>query len=533
VTDKARIVEHLLRQNAAACEAKLSVFVRCAWHIVEPTTPYLHNWHIDAICEYLEAVSAGQIRRLMVNIPPRMMKSLLCTVFWPCWEWARNPGERMVFSSYNADLSIMHSVARRNIIQSDWYQRRWGARPIALIPPAVLANLGHNNVTADWVKLSADENQKKQFENTLKGRMQTTSTGGTITGIGGNTIVIDDPHSVKTADSDAERKSDVDFCEGTLSTRFDNKKTSRLVCVMQRLHDQDYAGVQLRKGGWEHLCIPNPNDVRRTYILPLSKREITREQGQLMWPEREGEPEIAQVKKDLGSYRFAGQYGQKPAPPEGGIFKRKDIQYYKELPTLDAVIQTWDMSFKDTITSDEVSGLMMGKRGNDQYIFDRIYEHLGFNASKAAAKLWAAGKYQKYTAILIEDKANGTAIIEDLKNTNGLHGVLAVNPEGGKLARAWAAQPTVEAHNVWLPDPTVFPESALWVGDFIDHLCKFPNTTDDHDVDAFTQGVSYLKKYGGAIFAFTANKAAEIKARRESESKTNDGGFNITSKPDK
>jgi predicted phage terminase large subunit-like protein len=107
----------------------------------------------------------------------------------------------------------------------------------------------------------------------------------------------------------------------------------------------------------------------------------------------------------------------------------------------------------------------------------------------------------QHSAILIEDKANGTAIIEDLKNMKGLHGVLAVNPEGGKMARGWAAQPTLEANNVWLPDPEAFPETALWVGEFIDHCCKFPNTDDDHDVDAFTQGVAYLKKYGGAIFA--------------------------------
>jgi hypothetical protein len=403
VTDKARIVEHLLRQNAAACEAKLSVFVRCAWHIVEPTTPYLHNWHIDAICEHLEAVSLGQIRRLMVNIPPRMMKSLLCTVFWPCWEWARNPGERAVFSSYNADLSVMHSVARRNIIQSEWYQRRWGTRPIALIPPAVLANLPQKNGTVDWVKLSPDENQKKQFENTLKGRMQTTSTGGTITGIGGNTIVIDDPHSVKTADSDTERKSDVDFCEGTLSTRFDNKKTSRLVCVMQRLHDQDYAGVQLRKGGWEHLCIPNPNDVRRTYILPLSKREITREPGQLMWLDREGEARDRASEEGLGQLSLRGAVRAEASPPEGGIFKRKDFRFYKELPTFEAIIQSWDMAFKDTTTTDEVSGLIMGKRAADMYIIDRVYDHLGFNASKMAVHLWAVGKYALFNGTTLSD----------------------------------------------------------------------------------------------------------------------------------
>jgi predicted phage terminase large subunit-like protein len=499
----------LLIENKTACENSLSAMIRCAWHINEPNTTYLHNWHIDAMSEYLMAVHLGQIKRLLINVPPRMMKSTVVTRIFPIWKWAKEPSHRFVFSSYSADLSVDHSIARRNIITSEWYQERWGYVLNDDGTPELDPQTGKPVV---WVRLADDQNQKKVFENTRRGRMQTTSTGGTITGLGGGTIIIDDPHNVTGAQSDADRKSDVSFCKQTLSTRLDDKKQGAIICVMQRLHQKDYSGVVLAAGGWTHLKIPNPNKTPTTYILPISKKKITRKAGELMWEAREGEEEIKQARAALASYGFAGQYLQEPSPEEGGILKRRYFKYYKELPTLWAIVHSWDMAFKDLIDSDKVAYLAMGKKGADIYIMDYMCELLGFGASKAQV-LIKANAMPNYTAVVIEDKANGTAIIEEMQRTT--RDVLARNPKGGKIARAWASNPTLEAGNVWLPDPEVFPQHAWWVDQFLTNCAAFPNSDEDHDVDAFTQGIDYLKEFGGGLFAHVMQQGEVIAAEKE------------------
>jgi predicted phage terminase large subunit-like protein len=510
----AGVARRLLMRNKAACEKSLAAFIRCAWHVPEPSVDYLHNWHIDAISEYLTAVTRGQIKRLVINIPPRMAKTLTSTVMWPVWEWTANPAERYIFNSYSAGLAHAHSIIRRNIIQSTWYQERWGWE---LDEETGLPKLDRDDARIPWVQIADDQNRIAVFQNTRSGRMQTTSTGGTVTGFGGNKIIIDDPHNVEQGESDTERDSSVRFCDRTLFTRLDDKKKGAIVVIMQRLHEKDYSGTVLRRGGWEHLCIPNPNDTRRTYILPISKKKITREVNQLMWPEREGEPEIAEARRALGEYGFAGQYGQAPAPAEGVILKRKFWKYYKELPTLEAKVQSWDCAFKDKADSDFVAGLVGGKKGADIFIMDYVMDKMGYAATKKAMELWSAGKHMDYTALLIEDKANGTAIIEELQSS--LHNVIAIEPKGGKIARASACAPTLEAGNIWLPDPAIFPEHALWVGALIENCTKFPRGANDDDVDALTQLVSYLKQYGGGFAGYVLAQAEKIKAEREAQRK--------------
>jgi predicted phage terminase large subunit-like protein len=508
----AAVSRRLLLENKASCEGSLAAFLRCAWKIPEPSTQYLHNWHIDAISEYLTAVSKGQIKRLVINMPPRMIKSTAVTIMWPCWEWTLNPYERFILSSYSGKLSQAHSMTRRSIIESDWYQRRWGWE---MTPEGVYV-LDEKGNQKPWVQLADDQNRQAEYQNTRAGRMQTTSTGGTVTGLGGNKIVIDDPHNVEQAESDTERESAVRFNDKTLFTRLDDKKNGAIVCVMQRLHEKDYAGVVLRRG-WEHLKIPNPNATKTTYILPISKKKITREVGQLMWPEREGEPEIAEARIALGEYGFAGQYGQEPSPADGVIFKRRFWKYYKALPTLEAKVMSYDCAFKDLVTSDYVAGLVGGKRAADIYIIDYMLDHLGYSATKSHMQLWMNGKHSDYTACLIEDKANGTAIIEELQRS--FANVIAVNPLGGKIARARAASPTLEAGNVWLPDPEVFPESAVWVQALIESCTKFPRGANDDDVDAFTQLVAYLNQYGGGFAGYILAQAEKIKLQKAAEEK--------------
>jgi hypothetical protein len=212
----------------------LGEFVRQAWPIVEPSTPFVPGFHIDAIVEHLEAVTRGQIRNLLINVPPRHMKSLLVSVFWPAWEWIRWPERRWLFSSYAASLSIRDSLKCRRLIESPWYQARWG----------------------DRFALTSDQNTKTRFDNSRSGYRIATSVGGTATGEGGDRIVCDDPHNVGEVASDSVRKGALEWWDVVMSTRVNDPKTSAMVIVMQRCHQRDLSGHLLEKGNFEHLCLP-------------------------------------------------------------------------------------------------------------------------------------------------------------------------------------------------------------------------------------------------------------------------------------
>jgi len=458
----------LLEEEAKyQAEQSLSAYIKQAWDVIEPGTEYLHNWHIDAISEHLEAVSAGQIKRLLINIPPRYMKSISVSVCWPTWEWIRKPETRWIFASYSSSLSTKHSVDRRTIIQSDWYQKNWGNRFF----------------------LVSDQNVKTEYLNDKRGVMVSTSVGGTATGKGGNRIVVDDPHNPQEAQSDTQRESGVTFFNQTLTTRLDNKKKDAIVVVMQRLHEKDLSGYLLAQGGWEHLCLPAEADKRTIISMPISGKEIIREPDDLLWPEREDVKEIEQVKKDLGSYGYAGQYQQRPSPAEGGIFKRHWWQYYRHMPErFDEIIQSWDCTFKDTKGSDYVVGQIWGRIGALFYLLDQVRAKLNFPATLQAVKNLTA-KWPNAFLKLIEDKANGPAVISTL--TTQIPGLVPVNPEGGKEVRAHAVSSAAEAGNVFLPDPSIAP----WINDFVEECAAFPNGANDDQVDGMTQALNRFLKF--------------------------------------
>lgn len=447
------------RKAAEEAISKLSKLIRLAWPIIEPGTPYLHNWHVDAMCEYLEAVTLGQITRLLINIPPRYMKSTCVTVMWPVWEWLHKPELRYLCASYSGDLSTDHSVARRTIIQSDWYQTHYG----------------------HIFKLTSDQNVKTEYRNDKRGVMFATSLGGTGTGKGGNRVIVDDPHNVKQALSDTQRQTDVRMFDQSLSTRLNDKKRDAIVVVMQRLNEADVSARCIELG-YTHLNLPAIAEKRTVVSLPSGK-EVIREAGDLLWEEREGQPELDSTKRALGSYAFAGQYQQTPSPAEGGILKRDWWKFYKAAPTdFDEVIQSWDMAFKDLDTSDFVVGGVWGRKGADKYLLDQVRGRMDFPATLTAVRT-LSGKWPQAIAKLVEDKANGTAVIATLRHE--ITGLIPVNPEGGKMARAQAVAPQIEAGNVYLPDPSIAP----WVHDFIEECAAFPNAAHDDQVDQMSQAL--------------------------------------------
>ncbi len=466
--------DHLMRQVRLqdallkiGAEKSLRRYVEEAWPILEPTVRFLPNWHIDFLVEHLEGVTAGQITRLLINIPPRCMKSLLVSVLWPTWEWVRHPSRRWIFASYAEALAHKHSTDRRTLLQSAWYQGRWGNR----------------------VTLASDQNEKREFHNTRRGTMVATSIGGSILGKGGNRIVVDDPHNPTQAESDVQRDAALTFFSRTLSTRLDNKNSDAIIVVMQRLHERDLAARCLELG-YTHVCLPAEAEVATTLLFPQSGRAYRREVGDVLWPARDGPAVLAEQRRTLGSSAYAGQYQQRPAPAGGLLFKREWFRFYDELPQVMTWLQSWDMTFKDTPSSDYVVGLQAARQGADLYLIDHVRGQWAFNET-CHQVLALHRRYPQTEMILIEEAANGPAIINALGRQ--IPGIIGVTPEGGKYARAQAAQALLEAGNVWLPNPRphgrLLPERE-WVDEFVHELCVFPTGAHDDDVDAFSQLVA-------------------------------------------
>jgi predicted phage terminase large subunit-like protein len=459
---RAQLQDALLKVRA---EGSLRQYMEEAWPILEPSVPFLPNWHLDLLCEHLEAVTAGQERRLLVNIPPRYMKSLLITVLWPTWEWIRCPGRRWIFASYTESLALKHSVDRRTVLQSPWYQSRWGTT----------------------VRLAADQNEKGEFLNAARGHMIATSIGASILGRGGDRIVVDDPHNPTQIESDAQRDAAVTYYRHTLSTRLDNKKTGAIVVVMQRLHERDLSAFRLDLN-FTHVCLPAEADTRTTIVFPSGK-QLIREPGDLLWPAREGRAELDEQKKVLGTAMYTAQYQQQPTPAEGAIFKRDWFKFYdpQTMPAANAYLQSWDLSFKGEASSDFVVGLMAARVGANIYLMDRRKGQWSFTETcKQIIEL--KRQYPDTSSILVEDAANAAAVVDTLSQM--IPGIVPVKPQGSKQVRAQAASPTVEASNIWLPDPYVRSQlltERAWVLDFIDQCCAFPRGAHDDDVDAFTQ----------------------------------------------
>jgi predicted phage terminase large subunit-like protein len=451
------------RQERQKYSESLSAYAASAWPLLEPVTPLVTGRYFDCLCEYLTSVTTGQIRRLIINIMPRVGKSSLIAVLWPTWEWARDGAtSRWMFASYADDLSIRDSVRRRQVIQSAWYQRYWG----------------------EAVRLSRDVNLKDEYVSTQSGAMFSTWIGGG-TGRGGKRLVIDDPHSPKKALSDSERETAVSYIRNVLISRLDNPATDSIVMVMQRLHENDAAGEFLSSGGWTHLDLQAEAEERTVITMPVSGEEWTREKDDLLEPERFPKEVLEGIRREMGTPAYSAQYQQRPAPKGGILFQSAWWQFYKTAPAFDLLVLSVDCAFKDFKTSDYVALQVIGFTGPKVYVVDKRTEHLGYSATKAAIRSLRA-QYPQIAHVLIEDAANGPAVIEELSRE--FPGIIAVRPEGGKTARAQAATADVEAGNVYLP------EDAEWTLGWLTLFSKFPLVKHDDDVDSFSQALNWQRR---------------------------------------
>lgn len=470
-----------------AAESSLYEFVKQSWNVVEPGVPFVPSWHIEMICEHLEAVSKGDIRRLLINIPPRHSKSTIVSVMWPMWEWISQPQEKFLCASYSGQLSTRDNLKARRLVQSPWYQERW----------------------SDNFCLSGDQNAKQRFENDHTGYRIATSVGGTATGEGGSRLIIDDPHGAQDAQSDAMRNSALEWFDQVWSSRLNDPKRDAMVTVMQRLHEQDVSGHSLKQGGWEHVCIPAEWDgVHRT--TSLGEYDPRTNIGSLICPDRFGPAEIALLKRSLGEYGTAGQLQQQPAPVGGGILKTKHFQFWpqgRELPAMDLVVQSYDTAFEEKEQNDPsactVWGVFEEKGRRCALLLDAWADQLSYpNLRAKAVEEWHSvygktkvRKGRKADVALIEKKASGQSLLQDLRAANVP--VVPYLPQGGKVPRAHQAAPILELDCIYIPESSKEPGTFVtWARDFVEQCGKFPNAEHDDYVDTFTQAMIYLRDEG-------------------------------------
>jgi predicted phage terminase large subunit-like protein len=507
--------------EAAKSEQSISLqqFVREAWSFLEPVSTLVWNWHLDLICHYLTLIKQGNFKDpstlqpegIIFNVPPRTMKSLLITVFFPIWVWTTDPARRFMFVSYSEKLSTQHSVYRRSLIESEWYQRNWG----------------------HVFSLSRDQNVKSHYENSRRGTMFSTGMQATATGMGGDILIFDDPLNPEQAISQLEREAVNVRFDTTFRSRINDPVTGVKIIIMQRLHELDLTGHVLTRESsrWEHVSLPAIAPEDKTWTFPQPNQESNTESGQtigqttvrtqtqkagaLLWPERLPQSFLDGQRIGMGSWAFNGQYQQSPAPLDGGIIKRAWVRFYRELPAhFDFMVQSWDCTFSGGSDNDFVAGQVWGRSAGKYYMLPyRTYERLDFGPTMAAIKSCHA-KFPRAHAILIEDKANGPAIISELQKE--IPGVVAVNPEGGKIARAQATAPLWEAGSIELPDPQIF--GAHWMEDYLHNICAFPKAAHDDDMDATSQALIYMRsRLGGGIVDFYRQQAAgEVQPSGES-----------------
>lgn len=491
--------------TAELCRRSLAEFVREAWPIVEPSTPLVWNWHLDVICDHVQALLEDRlgVQNLIINVPPGSMKSTILSVCAPAWVWAQKgdgrlgPGWRGLFLSGAEDVAIRDSIKCREILDSPWFHRVF--RP-----------------SWTWAR---DQNAKGHYKNSARGVRRSLPAGARITGSRADDIFVDDPNDAQ--GGKAERDQVTSWWDGAAYNRLNDMRTGHRCIIQQRLHEEDLTGHILSKDrdAWAVLIIrqeyekpqPTDPDIKPT---PLGWTDPRTKEGELFFPERFPPEVVASEKRVKGSSGYAGQHQQRPAPAEGAIFKKGFVRFYKPeaLPKLARTILSGDTAFKEKEENDFSVILAAGECKEEGraglYLMDRWKERAGYPALKVKAK--TMGARWKPQAFLIEDKASGQSLIQELKQDTLLP-VVARKVDRDKVSRANSCVPFWEAGNIYLP------EGAEWVDDFLEQLYGFPKLAHDDDVDAFTQLVLYviLQAGGAGVVEWYKRKAEEMKAAKK------------------
>jgi phage terminase large subunit-like protein len=499
----ARNVDRSVPAVRGRCERSLSAFVREAWHVLEPATPYVHSWHIEAVCAHLEAVSSGLITRLLINIPPGAMKSLLVSSFWPAWEWGPRGmmGLRYLTTSF-AEIAVGRDCRRmRDLILSEWYQKHW--------PDVQLKRVGEFS-----------------FENTMMGSRDGVAFGS-LTSKRADRLIIDDPHSVNKAESKQERLNTVrKFREGAIN-RLNDQKRSAIVVVMQRLHSSDISGEILDTNmGYVALILPMKYESGRHCTTELGFSDPRAEEGELLCPQRWPKEVVADLERDMGPVGWAGQYQQRPVPRGGGILpyngwnlwhKATALIYGRgenQFPDLEFILGVVDTAFTEKSENDYSAFVCLGVwydlYGRPQVMVMTAWKkRLKFH--DLVAEVIKTSEKMRCSRVLIENKASGISVFQEIVRLtrDESFAVQLVDPKAeDKEARANSISHFLGEDRddgtrrdgiVWVPavtqvDGAIWPRS--WGEMLMSECADFPKGKNDDLVDCFVHGMRFLRQRG-------------------------------------
>jgi predicted phage terminase large subunit-like protein len=449
--NEARILSAILRTNFAS-------FVWKCFNTIAPGTGFRPNWHIGAIVYQLARVQSGEVKRLLINLPPRSLKSISVSVAYVAWLLGHNPSLRFMVASYSNELAAALHLQFRMVIDSDWYKQ--------LFP---------------MMRLAKDTDT--EAVTTAGGGRLATSVGGSLTGRGGDMIIVDDPLKAEDAQSELARSRVLEWFRGTLLSRLNDKEHGQVIVLMQRLHQDDLSGHLLETGQWTQLILPAIATVD-TIIRIGPQKVIARRAGEVLHPERESRETFENVKSEIGSQRFSAQYQQQPVPQTGNYIKSEWLKYYEHLPIKkpgDRIVQSWDTAYMPGESNDFSVCTTWLKQGADFYLLDAFRDRLEFQDLCRKARSLA----RDYCAdtILIEKVGLGCSLLQELqsKPPSGRVRPIGIVPKGDKRDRLIAVSPRIEAGQVH------FPAEADWCADFVTELLQFPYGRHDDQVDSLSQ----------------------------------------------
>ena len=444
----------------------LTSFIEYSFEDLNPGTKFQPNWHVQVLAAYLEACRLGKIKRLIVNMPPRYLKSLCTSVAFTAFWLGHSPSAQIINICYGQDLADKFSRDTRAIMQTPWYQRCFPTR------------------------LNPARQSVGEFETTKHGFRKATSVGGVLTGRGGDVIILDDVLKPDQALSEVERRSVNEWQGHTLLSRLNDKAEGCFILIMQRLYQNDLVGHLIEQGGWTVLSFPAIAEQDEEYVVETAfgTERFTRKRGQALHPERESLEDLESFRRQMGEYNFAAQYQQSPVPLGGGLIKRAWFRTYEphELPeTFDQVLQSWDTASKPNEFADWSVCTTWGIKGKILYLLHVFRERVDHPGLKRAVKRLAL-EYRA-TVVLIEDKASGTSLIQDLVD-EGIHGVQGYKPEGDKIMRMNAQSGTIEEGFVYIPT------HASWLDAYLLEVTSFPYAKYDDQADSTSQALDWVKR---------------------------------------
>jgi predicted phage terminase large subunit-like protein len=504
-------------------EDSLYLFLKAAWKYIDPAQ-WRDSWAVEAICEHLQAVVDGEIKRLIINCPPRIGKSNSVSVAFPAWTWAQStnsptcgPGVPFLYASYADKLSLRDSVKCRRLIESPWYQARWGNR----------------------FQLTTDQNTKSRFTNDKGGDRLITSIGAGVTGEGGNIICIDDPNAANDVESEATTETTINWWTTAMPTRLNDPEHGAFIIIQQRLGEDDLTGhiLEHEADGWTHLCLPGRYEPERSFHTSIGWKDPRIEPGELLWPERFSEEYLKRLEKSMGPFTFAGQIQQRPEPKGGGIIKTAWwIKWEREgyPKNVDFVLGVVDTAFTESEINDP-SGMMIWMIYSEDkpYGPTRIVDASGNSIrpdntySEFAPKVLLAYAWDdrlelhdlvnkvaktciqfKVDTLVIENKASGISVAQEIRRlySRERFGVELFDPKSqDKAARLYSVQHLFAEGIISAPE-------TVWADRVIKQVGQFPKGRHDEYVDLTSMGLRKLRDMG--LLVRQAEREADLESQK-------------------